>query len=55
MWHYVGEGAYLPGIPARDISDEEAQEREIEATLKQSTIYRHTPDRPEKPEERKGE
>ena len=49
MWHYVGEGAYLPGIPAQDISDEEAQERGIEATLKASTIYHHAPDRPEKP------
>jgi len=49
VWKYEGEGAYLPGIPAQDISDEEAQEREIEATLKASAIYRHVPDRPEKP------
>jgi hypothetical protein len=55
VWKYEGEGAYLPGIPARDISDEEAQERGIVETLKQSTIYRHAPDRPEKPAERKGE
>jgi len=49
MWKYEGEGAYLPGIPARDIPDEEAQERGIVADLKASTIYRHAPDRPEKP------
>lgn len=39
-WKYVGEGAFLPGVPARDISDEEARERGIEATLKASSIYR---------------
>jgi len=55
VWKYEGEGAYLPGIPARDISDQEAQEREIEETLKASTIYRHVPDRPEKPEKAEGE
>jgi hypothetical protein len=25
MWRYVGDGAFVPGIPARDLSDEEAQ------------------------------
>jgi hypothetical protein len=49
-WKYIGEGAYLPGVPARDISDEEAKERGLEETLKASTIYRRVPDRRDKPE-----
>ena len=47
MWKYVGEGAYLPGIPARDITDEEAQQRGIEEMLKASNIYRRVPERRE--------
>lgn len=49
MWKYEGQaGEFLAGIPARDISDEEAREREIEPALKASRIYRHVPEREEK-------
>ena len=45
-WKYMAEdGAFLPGIPARDISDEEARERGIEDQLKASTIYRRVPEK----------
>jgi hypothetical protein len=49
MWKYVGDGAYLPGIPARDISDEEARERGIEDTLTAASIYRHVKDEASRP------
>jgi hypothetical protein len=55
VWKYEGDGAWLPGIPAQDISDEEAHERGIEADLKASSIYRRVSDRPEKPEKVEGD
>ncbi len=46
MWKYVAkEGEYLPGIPAQDISDEEAEALGVVETLKASRIYRHVSDR----------
>ena len=35
---------YVPGIPARDISDKEAKERGWEETLKASPAYEHQGD-----------
>ncbi len=26
MWKYIGEGAWVPGVPARDLTDEEHEE-----------------------------
>lgn len=55
MWKYVGEGECIPGVPARDMTDEEFEEacaryaeKELEedraaaaAALKASPLYRH--------------
>ena len=40
MWKYLGDG-YLPGIPARDIEEEEAEANGWVETLKLSKIYKH--------------
>ena len=29
-WKYVGDGEFIPGVPARDLSDEEASEHGVE-------------------------
>jgi hypothetical protein len=49
MFKYVGDGGYLPGIPARDIPDDEAKERGWAETLKGSPAYEHEADAAEKP------
>lgn len=55
-WKYTGQidpdgrREYVPGIPARDITDDEAKERGWLDTLKVSPVYKHEPDKPEKAE-----
>ncbi len=39
MLKYIGDGAWLPGIPARDLSDQEVIELGGEEPLLQSRIY----------------
>lgn len=39
MLEYVGNGAYLQGVPARDLSDDEAIEYGGEAALVASGLY----------------
>lgn len=39
MWKYLG-GAFLPGIPARDLTDEEAKKYGLEK-VKKSNLYKH--------------
>lgn len=42
MWKYLGTGDYVGGIPARDISDEEAAELELTDVLAAyPTLYKH--------------
>lgn len=41
-WKYIGKGAYLPGIPAADIEDEEAEANGWTEHLRRSRIYKHT-------------
>lgn len=42
MWKYTGNGWY-PGIPARDLSDEEVRALGVEALLRASTTYERVP------------
>jgi len=30
MFKYVGDGRFVPGVPARDLTNEEAEEFEVE-------------------------
>lgn len=41
-YKYVGDGTYLPGVPARDLSKDEfdALSDEQKETLKQSGLYK---------------
>ena len=39
MWKYTGKGAFILGIPARDLTDEEAQKIGI-SRLKKSGLYK---------------
>lgn len=43
MWKYLG-GAFLPGIPARDLTDEEVKEYGL-AKIKKSNLYKHIKDK----------
>ena len=40
---------YVPGIPARDVPDEEAKEQGWEQALKDSPVYKHQSDQAAKP------
>jgi hypothetical protein len=58
MWTYVGEGAFIPGIPPYDMQDAEFEaacenyERnnqvppDQKGLLKRSPLYKHTKDAP---------
>lgn len=39
MLEYVGQGAFLQGVPARDLTDEEAREHGGEDALVASGLY----------------
>ena len=39
MLIYVGKGAFLPGVPDRDLTDEEVKQYGGEATLIKSGLY----------------
>lgn len=40
-WKYVGDGDWLPGYPARDISGDEIKERGLdESVLGESKLYK---------------
>ena len=39
MWRYIGKGAFILGIPARDLTDEEAQQIGI-SRLRNSGLYK---------------
>jgi hypothetical protein len=38
MFEYIGEGSWIPGIPARDLTEEEAQAAGLEV-LRGSSLY----------------
>ena len=39
-WIYVGNGEFIPGIPARDLSDKEVKELKVEADVEASDLYK---------------
>ena len=39
-WKYVGDGAFIPGIPARDLSDKEVKELGVQADVETSDLYK---------------
>ena len=42
MWKYKGKGEYLPGVPARDLTDDEAKLHQVE----ESDLYEYEKDEP---------
>jgi hypothetical protein len=39
-WKYVGNGRFIPGIPARDLSDKEVKQLKVEADVEASDLYK---------------
>jgi hypothetical protein len=39
-WKYIGDGRFIPGIPARDLSDREVKELKVEADVEASDLYK---------------
>jgi hypothetical protein len=39
-WKYVGDGAFIPGVPARDLSDKEVKELGIQEAVEASDLYK---------------
>jgi hypothetical protein len=48
-WKYVGKGgSFLPGVPARDLSDRELKELGREADVEACDLYKRESGRPKK-------
>jgi hypothetical protein len=41
-WKYVGNGDFIPGVPARDLSDKEVKELDIQEAVEASALYKKT-------------
>ncbi len=41
-WKYVGDGAFIPGVPARDLSAKEVKELGIQEAVEASDLYKKT-------------
>jgi hypothetical protein len=39
-WKYVGNGDFIPGVPARDLSDKEVKELGIQEAVEASDLYK---------------
>jgi hypothetical protein len=39
-WKYVGDGAFIPGVPAKDLSDKEVRELNIQEAVEASDLYK---------------
>ena len=40
-WKYLGDGSqFIPGIPAKDLSDNEVKELHVEADVEASDLYK---------------
>ena len=40
-WKYMGDGSqFIPGIPARDLSDTEVKELNVEVDVEASNLYK---------------
>ena len=39
-WKYVGDEAFIPGVPARDLSDKEVKELGIQEAVEASDLYK---------------
>ena len=47
MWVYIGDGAFIPGVPARDLTDEEMPG--YGEDVERSGLYRKTRKKPADP------
>jgi hypothetical protein len=48
-WKYVGDGAFIPGVPAKDLSDQEVKELGIQEAVEASDLYKKESGRVKKP------
>ena len=39
-WKYGGTGDFIPGVPARDLSDKEVKELDIQEAVEASDLYK---------------
>ena len=39
-WKYVGDGAFIPGVPARDLSEKEIKELDIQEAVEACDLYK---------------
>jgi hypothetical protein len=39
-WKYMGKGDFIPGVPARDLSDKEVKELGIQEAVEASDLYK---------------
>jgi hypothetical protein len=39
-WKYVGDGAFIPGVPAKDLSDKDVRDLNIEEAVRASDLYK---------------
>jgi len=39
-WKYVGDGAFIPGVPAKDLSEKEVKELNIQEDVEASDLYK---------------
>lgn len=49
-WIYVGDGEFIPGVPARDLTDKEVKEMDVEAQVDASELYKKESGRAKKPD-----
>jgi hypothetical protein len=39
-WKYVGDGRFIPGIPARDLSEKEVKDLNAQEAVEASDLYK---------------
>jgi len=42
IWKWLGKDEFVPGVPARDLSEEEVESRGVKALVEQSVLYKRT-------------
>ena len=39
IWRWLGGGGFIPGLPARDMTEQEVEERGVLGIVQQSPLY----------------
>ena len=40
IWKWLGKSQFIPGVPARDLTQEEVEERGIQKVVEMSPLYK---------------